>query len=54
MSISDDEIRKTFQELLSDKSTLLVLSQLLDSNFDKERMKLRIPKRDCILNLAIS
>jgi hypothetical protein len=32
MSISDDEIRKIFQELLSDKSKLLVLSQLLDSN----------------------
>jgi hypothetical protein len=32
MNISDDEIRKTLQVLLSDKSKLLVLSQLIDTN----------------------
>ena len=32
MSVSDDDIRKTLQVLLSDKSKLLVLSQLLDAN----------------------
>jgi len=32
VSISDDEIRKTLQVLLSDKSKLLVLSQLIDAN----------------------
>lgn len=32
MSISNDDIRKTLQVLLSDKSKLLVLSQLIDAN----------------------
>jgi hypothetical protein len=32
MSISDYEIRRTLQVLLSDKNKLLVLSQLLDAN----------------------
>ena len=38
MSISDDEIRKALQVLLSDKTKLLVLSQLLNANL-QEREK---------------
>jgi hypothetical protein len=52
MSISDDEIRKTLQVLLSDKSKLLVLSQLIDANL-AERKKLLTSKRDYSQNLVL-